>query len=246
MKKMRQLAVLAGFASLPFIPTAAFAAPCVGFTDVDDADAITGPFCVNVEWIRNRGVTLGCSATQYCPFDNVSRLQMAAFMQRLGDALTPAVLTQTDVIPAFSLSLPETDVNAHLCKTTPYTVTGYPRRAIIYAQMSGRSDGTVEVFGSPSISTNNGVSYARIAPAGIGMRSTATGTTWMSLTQTSALDLNVGTTYIFAYFVQRDVTDGGTANLTGGRCNMTIQIGSRTGGTSPRDTDAGGWVDNAR
>ena len=56
------------------------AAPCAGFIDVDDAS----PFCVNVTWIKNRGITLGCTATQYCPNDPVTRLQMAAFLYRLG------------------------------------------------------------------------------------------------------------------------------------------------------------------
>ena len=66
---------------------AASAAPCAGFTDVDD----TSPFCGNVTFLRNRGVTLGCNTagTLYCPGDPVSRLAMAAFMNRLADALFP-------------------------------------------------------------------------------------------------------------------------------------------------------------
>ena len=60
--------------------------PCAGFTDVED----TSPFCGNVTWLKNRSITLGCtSATLYCPNDFVSRLQMAAFMNRLGDSLFP-------------------------------------------------------------------------------------------------------------------------------------------------------------
>jgi hypothetical protein len=34
--------------------------------------------------MKTYGVTKGCDATHYCPSDNVSRLQMAAFMHRLG------------------------------------------------------------------------------------------------------------------------------------------------------------------
>ena len=66
------------------------AAPCAGFVDVDDAIPSTSAFCQDVVWIRNRGVTLGCTPTQYCPFEFVSRLQMAAFMRRLGEALFPS------------------------------------------------------------------------------------------------------------------------------------------------------------
>lgn len=55
-------------------------APCAGFTDVDD----TNQFCTNIAWMKNRGVTSGCTTTLYCPNDFVTREQMAAFMYRLG------------------------------------------------------------------------------------------------------------------------------------------------------------------
>ena len=79
-----RLALLTFLLALPVAP--ALALPCAGFTDVDD----TSPFCPNVEWLRNRGITLGCAANLYCPTDAVSRLAMAVFMNRLGTALTPA------------------------------------------------------------------------------------------------------------------------------------------------------------
>ncbi len=56
------------------------AAPCAGFTDVEDSDA----FCTSIAWMKNRAITLGCTATLYCPGDFVRRDQMAAFMYRLG------------------------------------------------------------------------------------------------------------------------------------------------------------------
>ncbi len=63
----------------------AAAAPCAGFTDVDS----TNPFCVNVGWMKSRAITLGCTSTLSCPNDAVSRLAMAAFLNRLGDVLLP-------------------------------------------------------------------------------------------------------------------------------------------------------------
>jgi hypothetical protein len=56
------------------------AAPCAGFTDVED----TSGFCTSVAWMKNRAITLGCDATHYCPADFVRRDQMAAFLYRLG------------------------------------------------------------------------------------------------------------------------------------------------------------------
>jgi Chaperone of endosialidase len=77
------------------------AAPCAGFLDVDDAD----PFCTHVTWIKNRNITLGCTPNLYCPYDVVTRMQMAAFMSRLGNVTfqqggnafgAPAVLGTVD------------------------------------------------------------------------------------------------------------------------------------------------------
>jgi hypothetical protein len=59
--------------------------PCAGFDDV----AASSAFCSSIAFIRNRGVTLGCSSTSYCPSDPVTRLALSAFMTRLGIALTP-------------------------------------------------------------------------------------------------------------------------------------------------------------
>ena len=91
---MRPFATLVAAAIAAAASTAANAAPCAGFADIDSTD----PFCPNVEWIRNREVTLGCAAGAYCPHASVSRLQMAAFMNRLGTALTPQE-RRTDAAP---------------------------------------------------------------------------------------------------------------------------------------------------
>ena len=73
----------------------ATAQQCVGFSDV----LVSGGSCPGVEWIKNRGITSGCPTppgqppgSYYCPNDAVSRLAMAAFMQRLGKALTVEVM----------------------------------------------------------------------------------------------------------------------------------------------------------
>ncbi|GIK84985.1 MAG: hypothetical protein BroJett026_04660 [Betaproteobacteria bacterium] len=58
---------------------------CAGFADVADSDI----FCAAAEWLYNRGVTTGCTMGTYCPAAAVTRAQMALFMQRLGNAVTP-------------------------------------------------------------------------------------------------------------------------------------------------------------
>ena len=80
----RALMRLAAFAIIVAASAPVSAAPCAGFNDVDT----TSGFCADVQWIRNRAVTQGCAAAAYCPHESVTRLQMAAFMSRLGKFLS--------------------------------------------------------------------------------------------------------------------------------------------------------------
>ena len=85
--RFRRFVVLTGLLALASAAPRVAAQSCADFTDVPAADA----FCPNVTWLKNRGITLGCTATAYCPNELVSRLSMAAFMNRLGDIVTPTV-----------------------------------------------------------------------------------------------------------------------------------------------------------
>ena len=95
MPALRWLAAVTASVTLQ-VATAALAAPCAGFTDVDDASA----FCPNVEWLKNRNITLGCGVASYCPGDAVTRLAMAAFLNRMGVALTPVYVVVGDASEA--------------------------------------------------------------------------------------------------------------------------------------------------
>jgi len=67
------------------VPVVAFAAG--GFTDVGDDNI----FKNDIQWMADNGITKGCNPPtndMYCPEDNVTRQQMAAFMHRLGDRVT--------------------------------------------------------------------------------------------------------------------------------------------------------------
>ena len=76
--------LIAVVALLLMAPVAAVAA---GGTFTDDDDSI---FESNIEWLAGAGVTKGCNPPTndlFCPDDNVSRGQMAAFMQRFAQFL---------------------------------------------------------------------------------------------------------------------------------------------------------------
>src|SRR5438477_9827195 len=49
---------IAAFGVWMAVGGATVAAPCAGFTDVAD----TSGFCPNVEWLKNRQITLGCTS----------------------------------------------------------------------------------------------------------------------------------------------------------------------------------------
>ncbi|MGH9380323.1 MAG: SUMF1/EgtB/PvdO family nonheme iron enzyme [Thermoanaerobaculia bacterium] len=52
------------------------------FTDVP----ATSPFCPWIEELARRGITTGCTATQYCPGNTVTRAQMAVFIVKAMEA----------------------------------------------------------------------------------------------------------------------------------------------------------------
>lgn len=68
--------------------------PCSGAPPFADVSA-SAIYCTNTEWLKNRNVTLGCTGTNYCPNDAVTRASMALFMNRLADALImPPTVTE--------------------------------------------------------------------------------------------------------------------------------------------------------
>ena len=81
------------------------AAPCAGFNDVDSAS----PFCASVEWVKNRGITVGVTATQYDPSSPVTRLQMAAFLGRMAPMLAPPLYDASGVLFGYYVANAQTD-----------------------------------------------------------------------------------------------------------------------------------------
>jgi S-layer homology domain len=91
----RRVVITLVAAALTFaIPVGATVA-LVGFNDVPTSN----PFYNDINAIAAAGVTTGCGGGNYCPKDNVTREQMAAFMNRLG-ALSPS---KTPVVNADKL-----------------------------------------------------------------------------------------------------------------------------------------------
>ena len=207
----------------------AAAQACAGFTDVPSSD----PFCPNVEWLKNRGITLGCtSATLYCPSGNVTRLSMAAFMNRLGTALTPVSLTPGTAAAA-AVNLNASPV---LCQTADYAVTGFPRRAYVQGatNLSLPTPAGVDVMSRVMVSTNSGASWTPIANTDqyATLYPGQSPGNHVALAPFGWVDVNVGQTVRFGLQVAR--FDAGTSNVTAS-CQVSAQVANRNGTSSPLD-----------
>lgn len=216
--RLRHLFAVACFA----VATPALAAPCTGFTDVDSTNA----FCPNVEWLKNRAVTLGCtSTTLYCPTDPVSRLAMAAFMNRLGTALTPALL-RVDAAPG-AINLDATPV---VCQTTDFAVTGFPRRAYADLTFTGVAAADIDIGADLVASLDGGTTWGPLNA--VASRGFVPANGWGQVSNLGHVDLAVGDNMRFGVRMTRGAGNG-TANLTDSRCELRTLIYSRNGAASP-------------
>jgi hypothetical protein len=211
------LALLGCLATAP-----ALAAPCAGFADVDDASV----FCPNVDWLKNRAVTLGCTATTlYCPTQLVSRLSMAAFMHRLGLALTPNVLYQEASGATLDLDSPP----ATVCATGVLAAATYPRSLKAVAVMTGRFD-TPGIVGLRLVqSTDGGTNWT---PIGTTLASAGGAQRWVTATVLKGdVPLATGTSYRFGLRAER--TGTGTGDVATWNCQLEAVVASRTAAASP-------------
>jgi len=197
----------------------AMAAPCAGFTDVDDTSA----FCPNVAWLKNRSITLGCRTGFYCPNESVTRLQMAAFMNRLGTALMGQELRVETTVGAVAL-----DTAPVVCLTTTYAVNDFPRRARLDLAFAGQAAGDVD-FAADLVMTPDGGTTWVILTA-LPSRGSAAAGRWGNVANLAVRDLDAGQSVRFGVRMSRV---SGTADLVSARCNLSVRIGSRNGTIPP-------------
>ncbi len=146
----RHAAVIVFLAALATAAPPAQALPCAGFLDIEHTD----PFCATVTWMKNRNVTAGCTPTTYCGTDLVSRLQMAAFMFRVANVVTPAVV---DVEEAGGTIDPLTA--SVVCQTADVPAVGYDRIATANADLSFALTGQQNVAIRVASSSDGGSSW---------------------------------------------------------------------------------------
>ena len=207
------------------IATDTLAAPCADFTDVDDA-VVGADFCQSVEWIKNRAVTAGCSsATLYCPGSAVSRLQMAAFMNRLGNALTPVHLPLDASPGAIDL-----DPGIVVCQTQEFEVEDFPRRAYADLTFNASAPADVSFAADLVMSLNDGASWTNLNA--VPNRGFVSANRWGTLSDLAFADLAVGQKVRWGVRLTRGGIAGG-ADLSDSRCQLRVLVHSRKGAASP-------------
>lgn len=197
--------------------------PCGGYTDVDP----TSLFCQNVEWLKDRKITLGCMPGQYCPLDSSSRQQMAAFMNRLGTSVTNVVLSVQAQPGALDL-----DVPTIVCSTADFAVVDFPRMATVDGVVSVQGAGSASFITEAVASFDAGTTWALLSNTNAA--GSATPGHWGNVRTTGVRDLDVGQTVRFGLRVSRGGF-AGASDLAASQCNVRAVIGNRVTNYSPFD-----------
>jgi len=201
----------------------AHAAPCAGFTDVDSSSG----FCPNVEWIKNRSITLGCtSATLYCPDAVVSRIAMAAFMNRLGTALTPVHIRVESPL-AGPL---DPDLGPVVCATADFEAASFPRSAYVDVTFNGNGTSDIGVAADIVVSTDGGATWSAVNATV--NRGSIPANQWGALSDIAFAELDVGQTVRWGVRITRGGA-AGSGDVQFARCQLRALIYSRTGAASP-------------
>lgn len=200
--------------------SSALAAPCSGFTDVQNTDAQ----CPSVDWLRNRAITLGCtSTTLYCPSDPVIRLAMAAFMNRLGNALTPVFYYDEKSGAALDISTQSTICAAQTIPTAVYSRSVHAG-GVMSALTSGAAMPRLDVV----VSTDGGATWSSttaVAPTANETNGYLNLTVW-----SSNIVLLPATSYRVGLRVQ---SASGLGNFASWTCQVQAMVVSRTGTSAP-------------
>jgi hypothetical protein len=183
-----------------------------------------------VDWLVNRGVTLGCVMGMYCPSDFVTRAQMALFMNRLGVALSPVFLNATGLTGGLDPDLVPT-----VCPTIGH-LANFAKHARVHAKLVETAAGAHMLSVFPVVSTNGGASWTFMAGATHSrITATASGEVHTAISE-GLMDLVPGTTYLFGVGVDRYIGTG-TADITSGLCQTLVEITNRNPTSGPPFVD---------
>jgi hypothetical protein len=203
------------------VPLPALAAPCAGFQDVDGDSA----FCSGVEWVRNRSITSGCAATQYCPGEPVTRLQMATFLARMGLALQPAFLHAQELVSNIPndgsriMCVVEADAASHPRTATPSSVV-----------ITHTSGGVATLFAGLAVSVDGGATWT---PWSQSLSATTNIAGRAAAQSPAAPPYTIGAGQAVRFGI-RPYGGAGGPLIEDPTCEMTVRLDGATGGSVTR------------
>jgi hypothetical protein len=196
-------------------------AACGGFVDVSPGTS----HCNSVEWLRNRAIALGCTASQYCPGDAVARGAMALFQHRVGLVITPQLgFTQAGTGP---IALAP---QAIVCASDELSSAAYPRSVQATYAVSLQTSGALAAAVTLVASRNGGASWDVVT--GTRMRIETNGAAWRSANGQAAALVHAGETLRLALAIEREI---GSANVDATRCQIASMLVNRDPSSSPHD-----------
>ncbi len=207
MKKLRIAVVGVVFAML-FGSTAAYAVH-TEFPDVP----LSHPFHDDIEFLVDAGISGGFGDGTWKPDREVTRGQMARFMNRLAGVLTPEVYRVAE----------QTTTNSEFCETAPYEVPNYEQTAYITSAWSSIASGDdTSRWTNIEYSVNGGATWTQASnqvtivggPANF----------YTHNTETNAVALNPNGTYLFR------LDAASQSGITAGQCEIVVTIFLRSPG----------------
>lgn len=215
---------LARRAALVLVATSApaYAQTCGGFNDVSPADF----YCNNVEWMKNRAITLGCGSNNYCPLDTVNRGAMAAFMNRLGKALTP----QPMVVQATSGGI-NLDASPVVCTSPAVAADTFPRVMAGTWHLDAQSAGAMALQAKLMVSNDGGATWVDLSSP-TPMRTQTDASAWTAVSGAGTYDIAVGESPRFALRIARQA-GGGAAQISDSHCQLSLKVLNRNPASPP-------------
>jgi hypothetical protein len=205
--RRRLTTIAAAVAVVIALPVAVIAAH--SFDDVPDSNQ----FHDAIGWMQENGITVGCNPpanTQYCPEDNVSRQQMAAFMFRLAQTQGSAGIGVTD--PADTVTVSGTTyVELLTLEATPTSEATVTLNGHVTLDKPTDTEGSYQVIVARDSCTGTVVGAGGWSG---GINSEAT--TESSTVAVTATDTATGTTtYVLCAAETVDTSPDATASLRG-------------------------------
>jgi hypothetical protein len=190
-------------------------AQCAGFVDISSFGG-----CPDILWLKNRQVTLGCSPTHYCPNDAVGRLQMAAFMNRVGNVLTPTVFSVEESGGTLDVNLTH-----YLCQSGVLPPRNYAREVTGDASLSFEVTGQRDVGFSIVRSIDGGATWQPfgsnhdfpVVPRGtVGVRQHAHASAWTQY--------GPHPTFAYQYAVRVGGPAGSVNTISSWTCHLQVTV----------------------